>query len=62
MKCNTSIHPHADIPLGGVSVQPVFKDFPDLVNMLECPPIGHFGKTIKHRGCSEYRRYNTSSL
>jgi transposase-like protein len=44
----------------GCVASTVFKEFPDLVKMLEGPPIGHLSKTIKHAVCSEYCRCNTS--
>src|SRR5215471_13596735 len=46
----------------GCVASTVFKGFPDLVKMLEGPPIRPFSKTIKHAICSEYCRCNTSAM
>jgi hypothetical protein len=40
----------------GYGASTVFKEFPDLVKMLEGLAISHFSQTIKHALCSEYRR------
>src|SRR5215831_14479806 len=37
-------------------------DFTYLRTMLEGPPIGHFGKTIKHADCSTCRICNTTFI